>query len=50
MTRYACSDIAYHDAIQVLASEQEKKDQPKLTILGIWQEMVQNLKCAFCKK
>ncbi len=26
--------------MQVLASDQEKRDQPKLTVLGVWQEMV----------
>lgn len=26
--------------VQVLASEQEKREQTKLTILGVWQEMV----------
>ncbi len=32
---------------QVLVSEQEKREQAKLTVLGIWQEMVCNLLAEF---
>lgn len=36
--------LLYDDVVvitmQVLASEQEKKEQPKLNILSVWQEMV----------
>ena len=31
--------------VQVLVSEQEKREQTKLIILGVWQEMVSGLRC-----